>query len=678
VSLQSRLFTFFFLIVVMPLALLSLAGQKVIGRELERRTFSQLNPAQRAAIAVYEQKVVSARDRAQLIASGEQFQSLLTAKKYGDLQNYLNSLLTQGQGGVDYIVVGDASGNVLAEALSKASFLPGVKPPAAKDVIATGAEANSQLLGARGVVPITSGNPPQQVATVVGGYYLDNKFVEALSEATAVDATVFFDSRAISSTLRPAQNSQSPVTIDLTEAGKDPFFKPDIAGEKTYAVAGPLASDMPLTKAALVMSTSQAPVTGLKANVRNYLIVLLFLATMGTGLLAFLLARAIAKPLHEVAAGANAIAAGHYDQHIEVKSRDEVGQLARSFNEMAEKLTIHISELRESREELKRALTRFGETLRSTHDLERMLQVVLETSADTLRAQRGALMWMTPARDALVLSVGRGVDGDDYELLVGEGVTGYVAESGNPVRLPDGDGAPQRSPNEPSFRTSLSVPVFSQERVIAVLNLYDKEEGLNFTEADMGTLLSLADQAGVAIENVLLHREAQRLSITDGLTGIWNHRYFQMQFDQEMERSARFRRPFSIIVIDIDNFKTFNDTYGHLRGDSVLIELARRMRLAVRDIDVLARYGGEEFVLILPETDAVGGMRTAEKIRSVIAETAFGEDEPINVTVSVGVACFPQHGADRTTLLKASDKAMYEAKARGKNRVVLFEPGQAA
>lgn len=218
------------------------------------------------------------------------------------------------------------------------------------------------------------------------------------------------------------------------------------------------------------------------------------------------------------------------------------------------------------------------------------------------------------------------------------------------------------------------VPIFAQERVTGVLGLYDKEGGIDFSEADMATLLSLADQAGVAIENVILHDQAQRLSITDGLTGTWNLRYFKMQVEREIERSARFHRPISLLMIDIDDFKVVNDSYGHQRGNAVLIDLVSRIRFTIREIDVLARWGGEEFVVILPETDASGGMLTAEKIRSVVAAKSFEGKPETKITISIGVACYPSHGSDEDSVVQAADTALLKAKAEGKNRVVLYSP----
>jgi diguanylate cyclase (GGDEF)-like protein len=145
-----------------------------------------------------------------------------------------------------------------------------------------------------------------------------------------------------------------------------------------------------------------------------------------------------------------------------------------------------------------------------------------------------------------------------------------------------------------------------------------------------------------------------------------------MRLAQEVERAIRFNRSLSLLVIDIDHFKQINDRYGHQRGDAILAELANRVVTETRaQVDTVARYGGEEFVLLLPETPIEGGRVVAEKIRESIASKPFGsEGEAISVTVSIGLACFPQHGSTAQTLLRAADQALYEAKGRGRNVVV--------
>lgn len=672
-SLQSRLFAFFVLIVVVPLGVATILGQRIFVRELEERTHAQLIPAQLAAVTVYDQRVSSAKDRVQVIASTPEFNRLLLAGDYAGIRRFLLGRISGEEAVTDFIVLSAPDGTVLVDALSDASYLAGVKPPGAEEIVSENLNPSRRYMFTRSIVPLDLGSGA--TASLLGGYYLDNDFVRELARNTGADASVFLDSKAISSTLASVLKMESPVVVDLISEREESFLKTTIGGERVYAVAGPLGEEVPTKVATMLLSTSQQPILDVARTVRTSTIILLVLAAAGAAFLGLSLARLIARPLRELAAGADAIASGNYDQHIGVRSTDEVGALARAFNEMAGRLSVHITELKDSRDELKRSLARLGETLRSTHDLERMLQVVLETGVDTLRAERGVLLWTGQGRGPLVKSVARGIPGD-LILQRGEGIAGHVAATGEPVRIPDSD--VKRSVAEPEFRTSLSVPIFSQERVAAVLSLYDKEGGGVFTDGDMGTLLSITDQAGVAIENVLLHQEARLQATMDGLTGIWNYRYFHIRFDQELERSARFKRSVSLIILDLDDFKSINDNHGHLRGDSVLIELARRVRAEIRDIDLLARYGGEEFVLILPETDVEGGLRTAQKIRAAIASEVFDGEPPLPVTISAGLACFPDHGAEPQLLLRNADTALYEAKGAGKNQVVAFGSEKAA
>lgn len=206
---------------------------------------------------------------------------------------------------------------------------------------------------------------------------------------------------------------------------------------------------------------------------------------------------------------------------------------------------------------------------------------------------------------------------------------------------------------------------------MGVLTIYRKDAELIFTRGDTDTVMFLAEQGGVAIENVLLHEDAQRLSLTDGLTGVWNRRYFQMQFRQVLATASRFDRPFSIMMLDLDHFKRVNDTHGHQRGDAILVEFSQRVSSALREIDTFARYGGEEFICLLAETGLGGAATTAEKIREVIKTKAFGGmgDEPITLTVSIGVASYPEHGDSFRGLVEAADQAMYRAKQEGRDRV---------
>jgi len=688
-SLQSKLFLFFIGIVVVPLTVAALLTQRAVSDALQREDSARVGLAAPGAVALYISRVGAIDDRVVNIGADADLKRYVVRGERANIESSLRKALDVKPGLLDFAVVLDPFGGIIAEVPGQPVYLPGVAAPTVDQMLvtqtATGEPTMSSLLAAYTIVPLVNGSTSAPVGTLIAGDYLDNTFASELAAATGVDATMVIKGQAVASSLKDA-----PAAVQATKpwmvsvpAVTSTSVQTTIGRQTVEAWVHSLQDGVPASSAALVLSgplSSQNTSRALLASILGFLM----FAAVGAALLGLAVTRAIARPLRELADGADAIAGGDYDQHIDVRSADEVGQLARAFNEMTGRLAEHVTELQESREELKRSLTRFGETLRSTHDLDKILQVVLDTSVDALRASGGVLMVIHPGPggDELTVAAAKGVNATGLRLKAGEGIAGSVSITGEPVLVPDtlrvvGDKdhrtLPDPVPVEPQCETGIWVPVFAQGRIYAVLCLFDREDDGTFSARDLDTVLSLSDQAGVAIDNVVLHQEAQRLAITDGMTGIWNHRYFQLRFEQEMDRSARFRRPFCLLLCDIDDFKFVNDTYGHLLGDSVLIDLARRVKSEIRDIDVLARYGGEEFVLILPETDADGGLRAAEKIRRRVAESPFGRDRSIPVTISIGVACFPRAGTDQTSLLRAADVALYQAKARGKNRCILFQ-----
>ena len=390
---------------------------------------------------------------------------------------------------------------------------------------------------------------------------------------------------------------------------------------------------------------------------------------------AFAVAEMLARPLGDLSDTASRVARGDLTARAHVRSDDEVGTLARALNEIVDKLRAQTSEADTSRDEVRRSVRRLGEALRVTHvDMRKMLSVVLETALVAVEGKSGAVFLLSARRSELYIKVGRHLPPQiaEQRIAIGNGLAGWAAQHRKAVLIPSAD-APVPEDPEPIEATALAVPLESQSQLLGVLVIYGRTNDQPFRDEDLETITSLARQAGVGIENVLLHQEAQRLSITDGLTGIWNYRYFQMQMAQHFAAAVRFEHRLSLLILDIDRFKDVNDRFGHQRGDATLVELAKRVVMHTRlNIDTLARYGGEEFVLILPETGLDGARIVADKIRQEVASTPFGtdDDEPIEVTVSIGYASYPEHGLTQQALVDAADKAMYEAKARGRNRVV--------
>lgn len=215
-----------------------------------------------------------------------------------------------------------------------------------------------------------------------------------------------------------------------------------------------------------------------------------------------------------------------------------------------------------------------------------------------------------------------------------------------------------------------AVPLRAGENVFGVMVVASATRR-ELSPAEMERFQVLGNQSSLSLQNALLHGELERLSVTDRLTELYNHGYFQQRLEEEFQRSDRFGHPMSLILLDIDDFKEFNDTWGHPRGDDVLRAVSAVICRNLRDIDIAARYGGEEFVVLLPETSLVGASAVAERIRAEVETLVFqpGDGAATGRTVSVGVSSYPAHARSALELLESADAAMYRAKRKGKNEV---------
>jgi len=220
---------------------------------------------------------------------------------------------------------------------------------------------------------------------------------------------------------------------------------------------------------------------------------------------------------------------------------------------------------------------------------------------------------------------------------------------------------------------ALFVPFGSRETSLGCLGAYRRQGASPFGREDARTLTLLATSASLALDNRRLAKDLQKLAVTDDLTQVYNYRYLKTALRRELRRAARFRQQLSVVMIDVDSLKAYNDVNGHLRGSLLLKELAGLCVEQVRTFDVMAKYGGDEFTIILPQTNRQGAIVVAERVRAAVAEHAFALAPPGRITVSLGVATFPEDGQDPMGLLQAADHALYLAKRRGRNRVECVE-----
>jgi diguanylate cyclase (GGDEF)-like protein len=384
---------------------------------------------------------------------------------------------------------------------------------------------------------------------------------------------------------------------------------------------------------------------------------------LGFFLIAIACAILVSRTLQQQIAGfltaARRLAGGDFSAQVPTVGHDEFAELGNEFNKMSRELERRLEELEHERRRMQDSMLRLGEAVASGLDRDALLELVVRTAVDGVGADAGR---------AFV----RGADGLSLEERSRVGVMNGLesaVESVESEALRIGD------PRETSIGAANAIAhplrAANGSDVVGVVSI--GRTGKPFTPSDRELFRYLAGQAARSIENVELHETATRDSLTDDLTGLSNRRAFDEALTTEVERSRRYGVPLGLVLLDLDDFKAINDTYGHQQGDIVLREVARILHETSREIDHPARYGGEELAVVVPGTDLEGTYYLAERVRERISRLRIPRvdgGEAISVTASCGVAAVPPASADERTLLSAADTALYEAKRTGKNKSV--------
>jgi len=444
-----------------------------------------------------------------------------------------------------------------------------------------------------------------------------------------------------------------------------------------------------------------------------YTLIATVVLLLGVG---FLVAKFIRKPLGDLTKGLQQAEAGDFLFRVHVSTKNEIGQLAGNFNNMMSRFT----DLMATQMDTERELDQTQRELKLKSELARQTEVIRETNEELQeRIKYLSLLYdignsinsiIEPDQlySSLVRIIGDELGYDEFAILIlnskterlevraahgfpdekkikkiqfrfGEGISGIVAQTGKRQLIRDTAKDPRYLHYKGSHKKDgsfLCIPLKVKGNVLGTFNLFRPKRNA-FSAREIRLLNAIANQAAIAIENAQLFNNTRQLSVTDELTRLANRRHFKNMLELEKKRSTRFGKAMSILMVDVDNFKKYNDTYGHLEGDNILKKIARILQENVREVDLVARFGGEEFIIMLTNIDSNKGKQVSEKLREIVEKTPIKGEEILpgkKFTVSIGFACCPEDTKDIDELENLADIALYEAKRKGKNRVVRYIP----
>lgn len=322
-------------------------------------------------------------------------------------------------------------------------------------------------------------------------------------------------------------------------------------------------------------------------------------------------------------------------------------------------------------------LLRMTKLIGNHSDIDLSLNTVMDMAAEIVPYDWGLFYLWNDDKESLELKTSRGFDRAFPHLLEkGNLIVRWTFQSLKPIFIAE-NAAKEMEHYFASMETNsvISVPILIHNRIVGIIQLGGTLQR-TFSEEDALLTWMLGMQSESIFHNTRAERDfLRKMAMTDGLTGLFNRRYFDEQVDREIQRSYRTGKPFVLMMMDVDYFKKYNDRYKHLKGDQALREIATILKARLRQIDTPARFGGEEFAVLLPETEEAGGQAVARHISLSIKNHSFiGKEKTrdVKMTVSIGCSIFPQDGTDKEELIHRADLALYHAKESGRDQVFLF------
>jgi diguanylate cyclase (GGDEF)-like protein len=612
-SFRTRLTGFFVLIVIVPMIAVGFLVFRLISDSEQGKADARASGLATAAASLYETESANARLDAQQVA-----RTAANARRSA-LQRDIAALASQA--GLARLIVTDGT----------------------RTVVSMGTDA-AIAPGSATITPVAGG----PTVTVVDSELTAGEFVRELSGAR-VQMVVRQGGRALASTLPAAAGRAFPRQGNVTVGG---------VGYRAVTQSFPGIGGTPVTVTVLSDLTSTASSVGTSRLVAAVFIAAFLLLAFAFSVLA---SRALEGQLGRFLSAARRLGSGDFSSPVPTEGHDEFAALGEEFNSMSSQLATKLEELKHERAKLRESLRRIGQTFASNLDRPALLELALSTAVDATEATSGRLTIRSSADEPLA-------EHGTYGSLEGLEAIVHEAERG---ALAAGGLGEAESQNQ--FVASVALgPIVPSDRTHGQITV--ARNGTPFSDDDRDMLRTLAAQTTLALENIELHHQVQRQAVTDELTGLANHGRFQELLSAEIEQVRRYEHPVGLIMLDIDDFKSINDTYGHQQGDIVLRHVARVLRESSRDADSPARYGGEEMALILPHTDVTGAHAIAERVRTAIEALRIprlDRQGVLRVTASLGVAASGE--GDKDALISDADGALYAAKRAGKNRTAVAQ-----